>query len=696
MSAIPEPVFNNPNERFPYSEIPADDSVQKSAELSSILRGATFISSEGRAYRLFSDEKEPSLGEPFGLNEFRTNRDRSEEGGPENDPLPGKSDEQPARIVLPIRENVDSGQNDRPIEETFKRLRAVEGICRLPLTRPAQIFDALSQPERGAGSRPETVSRKKPQSTEKKSIPLRHVDETAILPESKRPAVSPTNPVPPTISPSPHEEPTPVPLRQGVTFLGRPVFDRDVSDRLDSILSGNLVPVLDSTPKFFDVPSPDPATRQNGEMLRRKVAEQDDRPENTIFETELSVVGIPENEEPSEKLPTEILPAETLPDEVLLVETPPVKTPLVEASPVETPPVEAESRPEASVPEKDGAVRWIRLDFPNGFRRSGKAASYTGKSKSKRSVSGEKTGDRSEILPFEHSPERVRDGASALPEDISNENSSVAAAVSAIIRPVAPSDEKTPDAENPIDKVCVETIVVSPTSAEVPQYRTKTKVETEITSFHHENAFWATDWKPTWPAHIESMRKDASEQVRRLVDHLSLQHASGAKTVSFNGFRPGEGCTTLAICVAREFAARGFHVLLVDMHQFNPEIPQLLNVPYNPTNCEIFLLEDRLEFLPWSAAAILVETDGEIRTLTFPQLVESLRSDFDLIILDDGRLAEEPLKDRVRRWKEMNCDGVLLVVNIKHPEALDLRAIARRLREHGVSLIGVTENYVSQ
>ncbi|MDR0871649.1 MAG: hypothetical protein LBN39_12745 [Planctomycetaceae bacterium] len=198
-----------------------------------------------------------------------------------------------------------------------------------------------------------------------------------------------------------------------------------------------------------------------------------------------------------------------------------------------------------------------------------------------------------------------------------------------------------------------------------------------------------------FPAYLEQLKQDAREQVQVLADTLEEQCRQGRKTLSFNSIRLGDGCTTLCLCAARELAQRGYHVLLADAHKQHPELPELLGLTVDQNLYEIFtLIPNRLELLPWSETFLEFDEHNNGSARSFSDVITSLRKDYDIILLDNGCLTQSSLADPVAQWKAMHCDGLLLVLNTRHPAPFDVKSIVRKLSLQEVEFIGIAENYV--
>lgn len=263
-------------------------------------------------------------------------------------------------------------------------------------------------------------------------------------------------------------------------------------------------------------------------------------------------------------------------------------------------------------------------------------------------------------------------------------------------RPFAPRQRSMKTAVPPpeiVESVSIPTPVVP--AQEIESERTVGDMLNNIVKTHlSASSRWRLHWHPVWPEHLDSLERDASNQIRHLADHLESQIRQGRKVISFNGYRPGDGCTTYSLCAAREMAERGYRLLLADAHRQHPELALLLELDIDPHLYEIMtLIPGRLELLPWSESFIEIDSHEESHTISFTDIVASLRNEYDLILLDGGSLIESPLGERVAQWRRMRSDGVLLVVNTKNPEPVNVQAVTRRLERFNIELLGVTENY---
>jgi Mrp family chromosome partitioning ATPase len=130
--------------------------------------------------------------------------------------------------------------------------------------------------------------------------------------------------------------------------------------------------------------------------------------------------------------------------------------------------------------------------------------------------------------------------------------------------------------------------------------------------------------------------------------------------------------------------------LLIDTHHRHIDLPNQLNLSGNlDTGNEVITINDRLGLWVWQESKTTEEN-----TALIAEIVAAHREEYDLILLDDGSVTESPLTAFVEFWNRVELNGIVLVSNTKRPTEMPISHIARRLRQHHVSLIGIAENYV--
>ena len=193
-----------------------------------------------------------------------------------------------------------------------------------------------------------------------------------------------------------------------------------------------------------------------------------------------------------------------------------------------------------------------------------------------------------------------------------------------------------------------------------------------------------------WSSQLDSLMETASNQIRMLTDHLVVQSNQGVEAICFKSVFPGDGCSTILLCAARALTERRLRILLIDAHHRHVDLPNQLNLPGNlDSGNKVIPLNEQLGLWVWQESKT---TDENMTVLA--EVLAAHRKEYDLILVDDGSVTENPLATFVEFWNRIELDGVILVTNTKRPLDMPLSRIAGRLRQNQIHLIGITENYV--
>ena len=162
----------------------------------------------------------------------------------------------------------------------------------------------------------------------------------------------------------------------------------------------------------------------------------------------------------------------------------------------------------------------------------------------------------------------------------------------------------------------------------------------------------SVEWTPSWE--VDSF--DFPELARRVIDDPALLRGAGypldlalsenAQTVLVTADRPRIGRTSVAICLAVAGARAGLRVALVDAAPGNasksPTLTETLKLDIHRgwpdairhgnsvAETAIRSIEDQLTLLPWSGSA----TEPVLTVAEFAELITTLRSAFDLVVVD--------------------------------------------------------------
>lgn len=188
----------------------------------------------------------------------------------------------------------------------------------------------------------------------------------------------------------------------------------------------------------------------------------------------------------------------------------------------------------------------------------------------------------------------------------------------------------------------------------------------------------------------------AGLQLDRLADSLAAAVEQGRRVIGLTSSRPGEGCTTVALCAARRLVERGRRLVLVDADATRPALARALGVSPE-TGWEDVLsgrlpldealiesIHDRLTILPLRRPAIpALFQPVEVQTT-----MDVLRSQYDLVLVDMGALEGDSLA-AAGPW----IDGVVVVRDVRETSDSELAVVQDYLAAAELVELGVAENF---
>ncbi|EAQ79901.1 tyrosine-protein kinase family protein [Blastopirellula marina] len=260
-----------------------------------------------------------------------------------------------------------------------------------------------------------------------------------------------------------------------------------------------------------------------------------------------------------------------------------------------------------------------------------------------------------------------------------------------IEKPAAPSQaRRTPPAESPkTEKPPAKTIAP-------PSGKTNDRLEWEsmLAKSSTAPALFRPQWEAprfAWPATIEMLLERGVEGFVEVRDRLTEVGAKGKKVIAVYSFASGEGCTTLTLCLAKLLSDSGVKTAIVDASDNNPELATRLGVRVEhgweaiaaggPTveDAAIHSVADDLTLAPSKAKGSPEKLD---------QMLHSMKGSYDMILVDIGQIHEVPTKLN-------QVDAAMIVRDLRISDDSQVAEVVRRLGSAGVSILGVTENFVS-
>lgn len=216
-------------------------------------------------------------------------------------------------------------------------------------------------------------------------------------------------------------------------------------------------------------------------------------------------------------------------------------------------------------------------------------------------------------------------------------------------------------------------------------------------------ADWKAVWEVdefVWPGEVERLYDSQRDYFRYAGEKLCDASREGLRVLAVTATREKEGCTTMAICLARAAAAAGARVALMDANLAHPELGYKLGLEFARgwqeslegaplSEAAVLSLEDGLTILPLSAAhGLSTLNDAEVSRL-FHEAAQS----FDLIITDAGTMPAG----------EANCfepgeacplHAALIIRDMRRTSETETLVTASRLKSLGLVAIGIAENFL--
>jgi Mrp family chromosome partitioning ATPase len=205
-----------------------------------------------------------------------------------------------------------------------------------------------------------------------------------------------------------------------------------------------------------------------------------------------------------------------------------------------------------------------------------------------------------------------------------------------------------------------------------------------------------------WPPVCEQLCRCAASLFDHAGERLRTAAGQGLNALAIASSVRGEGCSTLALCLARSAAKAGVRVALMDADFDGPELAALLGVEAPCGWPEVLLrqlplmeaavgsLGDRLALLPVTAA----DGNGRVAIIDPPvaEAVEEASRAFELVIIDMGPLSENTGR-LYQRGDVPPIDAAIIVRDLRRTSEEQALEAAARLYEIGVEAVGIAENF---
>ncbi len=207
----------------------------------------------------------------------------------------------------------------------------------------------------------------------------------------------------------------------------------------------------------------------------------------------------------------------------------------------------------------------------------------------------------------------------------------------------------------------------------------------------------------SWPVNVTKLCQAAADPLEALIDELAAGASQGRNVVALASCHPGDGATTLLLCLGKRLADHGVRVALVDADFENPRLARRLGILAD-AGWEDALSQQR----PLGEAVVASAHDGLVLVpLADPPegrrapgaapldprpMIDVLRRNYDMVLVDMGSCLTAGAIVETAGPAGWWADRAILVRNRRRTPSSDVDAAAQRLQSTGAD-VGIVENF---
>ncbi len=217
------------------------------------------------------------------------------------------------------------------------------------------------------------------------------------------------------------------------------------------------------------------------------------------------------------------------------------------------------------------------------------------------------------------------------------------------------------------------------------------------------NPIWEVD-KLQWPEVCAKLMDSRMDSLDHVTKHLSEACQEGLQVLAVTSPEGGEGRTTVACCLAMLAGNRGLKVAIVDGDIENPTLSLQTNLEVENDwqsaimnhlpleEVSVHSIDDQITLVPLLGPLDQNELPSSDQRIA-DMLIE-LTESFDLVILDIGHMnSPNGLMSTLAEQGIINA--AIAVIDNRNPSTQRVETCIRRIRQAGVTSIGIVENFAS-
>ncbi|MCE9551868.1 MAG: polysaccharide biosynthesis tyrosine autokinase [Planctomycetes bacterium] len=216
---------------------------------------------------------------------------------------------------------------------------------------------------------------------------------------------------------------------------------------------------------------------------------------------------------------------------------------------------------------------------------------------------------------------------------------------------------------------------------------------------HAGRHWWSGNANGASTSALQGIMDESVDGIRAMLLHSVGGDAK--RVVLITSAKAGEGKTTISVSLAASLGRCGRRTLLIDGDLRRPNVHRLLDMPLNKGLADVLRGEATVQEVihPSRATGMWVMSAGHcdhtsLQSLTkniLGQLFESLRSEFDSIIVDSGPVLAvvDPL------LLGQHCDGAIISIVHRVSQITPVYEACERLKSTGIKVLGCVVNGTS-
>ncbi|HJN07296.1 MAG: hypothetical protein QGH33_15005 [Pirellulaceae bacterium] len=214
---------------------------------------------------------------------------------------------------------------------------------------------------------------------------------------------------------------------------------------------------------------------------------------------------------------------------------------------------------------------------------------------------------------------------------------------------------------------------------------------------------WEVD-RFLWPSNVDQLYESESEYFRHAGEKLHDASLEGLRVLGVSATRQGEGCTTLAICLARAAAAAGAKVALLDANLRAPQLGTALGLDFarswhETLNGKTPLSEAAVASIADNVTLIPLSNNAARQGLTLDSdaindILGQAGDTFDLVLVDVGVPCEDG-RSCFQGDDACPLDAAIIVRDVRATSEEETLESVNRYKELGIDAVGIAENFAS-